>query len=56
MVLTSTCQAPGPFQGRVGIELVGNLVGVCSDVMQHTLGGGQGGVAAHHRAQLVDRR
>lgn len=51
-----TCQAPGPLQGRVGVELVGDLVAVCSDVMQHTLGGGEGGVAAHHRAQLVDGR
>lgn len=52
--MTSTCQAPGPLQGRVGVELVGDLVAVCSDVMQHTLGGGERGVAAHHRTQLVD--
>ena len=56
MVLTSTCQAPRPLQGCVGVQLVGNLVAVCSEVMQHTLGGRQSGVAAHHRAQLVDGR
>lgn len=56
VVLTSTCQAPRPFQGRVGVQLVGNLVGVWSDVVQHALGGRQGGVASHHRAQLVDGR
>lgn len=56
MVLTSTCQATRPLQGCVGVELMGNLVGVRSNVMQHALGGRQGGVAAHHRAQLVDGR
>lgn len=56
MVLTSTCQAPRPFQGRIGVQLVGDLVGVGPDVMQHALGGRQGGVAPHHRAQLVDGR
>lgn len=52
--MSATCQAPRPLQGGVGVELVGDLVGFCSDVVQHTLGGGQSGVAAHHRAQLVD--
>lgn len=47
-VLTSTCQATRPLQGGVGVQLMGNLVAVCADVMQHALGGGQGGVAAHH--------
>lgn len=56
MVLTSTCQATRPFQGCIGEQLVGNLVGVWPDVMQHALGGRQGGVASHHRAQLVDGR
>lgn len=56
MVLTSTCQATRPLQGCVGVELMGNLVAVRSNVMQHALGGRQGGVAAHHRAQLVDGR
>lgn len=52
--VSSTCQAPGPLQGGVGVELVRDLVAVCSDVMQHTFVRGEGGVAAHHRAQLVD--
>lgn len=56
MVLTSTCQATRPFQGCIGVELMGNLVGVWPNVMQHALGGRQGGVASHHRAQLVDGR
>lgn len=56
LLLTSTCQAPGPLQGGVGVQLVGDLVGVGPDVMQHALGGRQGGVAPHHRAQLVDGR
>lgn len=56
VVLTSTCQATRPFQGCVGVQLVGDLVGVRSDVVQHALGGRQGGVASHHRAQLVDGR
>lgn len=56
VVLTSTCQATRPFQGCIGVQLVGNLVGVRSDVVQHALGGRQGGVASHHRAQLVDGR
>lgn len=47
VVLTSTCQATRPLQGCVGIELVGNLVGLCPDVVQHSLGGRQGGVASH---------
>lgn len=56
MVLTSTCQATGPLQGCIGVQLVGDLVGVGPDVVQHALGGRQGGVASHHRAQLVDGR
>lgn len=56
VVLTSTCQAPRPLQGGVGVQLVGDLVGVRSDVVQHALGGRQRGVAPHHRAQLVDGR
>lgn len=46
-----TCQTAGSLEGGVGVQIVRDLVLIGG--VEHTLGGGQSGVASHCSAELV---